>query len=94
MQSERLQQSISATIRPNPVASSGILQYHLTTPSSVTIIIHDALGRIVSRRVAGAMHESGGHQMLIETEGLTTGLYMCTITAGGVTQSVRFVVAQ
>jgi photosystem II stability/assembly factor-like uncharacterized protein len=81
-------------IHPNPATSSTLVRYHIDNRTWVSITIHDAMGRIVSQPVAGAMQEAGEHQIPLPTDELGAGVYMCSVDAGGVERAVRFVVVR
>jgi hypothetical protein len=40
------------------------------------------------------MQEAGEHQIALPTDDLAAGLYLCSVKASGVAQTVRFVVAR
>jgi photosystem II stability/assembly factor-like uncharacterized protein len=82
----------SPRITPNPASERATARYILDKPSSVRIMIYDALGRIVARPVDGVIQESGEHQVVVPTEGLASGVYLCSVEAGGVERATQFVI--
>jgi hypothetical protein len=40
------------------------------------------------------MQEAGEHQIALSTDGLAAGVYLCSVNAGGMKQTVRFVVVR
>jgi hypothetical protein len=49
---------------------------------------------MVAQPVAGALQEAGEHQIMLPTDGLAAGVYLCSVNVGGVEQTVRFVVVR
>jgi photosystem II stability/assembly factor-like uncharacterized protein len=83
---------IALHIQPNPATERAIMLYTLTTPSSVSIAIYDALGRVVLQPVDKAIQGSGEHRVVLETEGLAAGVYYCTVNTGNTHQTTSFVI--
>lgn len=50
-------------IHPNPFAEEAVVVYHLAAPSSVSITVHDLLGRTV-RTLANGFQETGQHELV------------------------------
>jgi photosystem II stability/assembly factor-like uncharacterized protein len=89
------QQSASEmALYPNPATSSMALSYRLDMRTSVSVTMYDALGRIVSQPVIDAMQEAGEQQVALATDGLAAGVYLCSVNAGGVERTVRFMVTR
>jgi hypothetical protein len=86
--------SSAVQVHPNPVVFSGTVRYRLDARASVSITINDALGRVVAQPVVDAVQEAGEHEIALPTDDLTAGVYLCSVNAGGVEQTVRFVVVR
>jgi hypothetical protein len=81
-------------IQPNPASTSTTVRYQIDRRTPITVTIYDALGHIVSQPVADAIQETGEHQIVVATDGLAAGVYLCSVNAGGVERAVRFVVVR
>jgi photosystem II stability/assembly factor-like uncharacterized protein len=86
--------SNAVQIHPNPVVFSGMICYRLNERASVSITIYDPLGHIVAHPVVDVMQEVGEHQIPLPTDDLAAGVYLCSVNAGGVERTVRFVVVR
>jgi hypothetical protein len=81
-------------IHPNPASERTNIRYTLAGRSSVTVVLYDALGRTVAQPVAGVMQDAGEHQIVLPTDDLAAGVYLCSVNAGGMERTVRFVVVR
>lgn len=75
---------------PNPFNSQTNFNFTLPIASDVTLKVYDMLGREVATLAKGAM-EAGSHTVNWSAEGLATGVYMYTLTAGEFSQSKKLV---
>jgi glycosidase len=75
-------------IFPQPFTERTTLEYTLERASEVLIRVHDALGREVMRLSEGAL-PAGMHTREIDGSGLASGVYFCTVTAGGQSAPMR-----
>jgi hypothetical protein len=66
---------------PNPSTGTFTLRYAVARRSTVTITLHDALGREVARPLVGAPTPPGEHTIAIDASDLPTGIYLCTIAS-------------
>jgi len=71
---------------PNPFNGNTNFSFSLPVASNVTLTVFDMLGREVATVVDGAMN-AGTHTINWSAEGLASGVYMYTLTAGEFTQS-------
>lgn len=80
--------AFAATSFPNPVTSAATVVYTLPAAGSVTVMLHDALGREL-RRVDAGMQDAGAHALPFDTSSLPAGVYLYRIahSASGVTSS-------
>lgn len=80
---------IITSIWPNPLntsaASSSTLDFSLTTPANVKLVIHDATGRAVSTLVQGRL-DAGNHNATFHAKDLPAGTYFAVLRVG--TQTV------
>ncbi len=75
---------------PNPFNAQTTIQYSLPTQSLVSIYIFDILGRKLETLAEGAMPE-GEHQAIWNANGQTSGIYLCRIKAGDLTETKKMV---
>lgn len=66
------------SVAPNPVVDAASIRYRLPIPGSVTITIHDLLGRLVARPVDDDEME-GEHEVRWFARGTAPGVYLCTL---------------
>ena len=71
---------------PNPFNPSTMISYDLPERSNVTLVVTDALGRVVERLAEGTQ-ESGRHSVSFSGSALPSGTYYVTLRAGDVTQT-------
>lgn len=78
---------ISAT--PNPVTNRSRINYRLTAPAAVQVVISDAQGKVLNVLV-NAKQEAGTYNTQWDATGLTSGFYFITLVNNGqVKQTVR-----
>jgi hypothetical protein len=66
---------------PNPFNPTTLITWHLPAASAVTIAVYDVLGREVSVLMNARM-PAGDHRVNWNAHGLSSGTYICHITAG------------
>ncbi len=69
---------------PNPFNPSTEIRYGVGQPGHVTIAVYDLLGREVGVLVDQRM-DSGSHTLRFDGRGLSSGMYVYRMTAGGLT---------
>lgn len=62
------------SIYPNPFSVSTMIEYELTKPSLVQIILYNTLGEVIHVAVDGIIPQ-GKHSFTWSPEGLSEGLY-------------------
>lgn len=72
---------------PNPFNPGTTVRYDLPSAGEVDLRVTDVLGREVYRVVGGQV--AGEHSMRIDLSGYASGIYYCTIRAGGGLQTVK-----
>ncbi|NUN69565.1 MAG: C39 family peptidase [Bacteroidetes bacterium] len=77
---------------PNPFNPSTEIRFSLPQRSMVTLTVSDLLGKNVARLTEG-MLEAGTHRVRFAAEqyGLSSGIYLYTLHAGGRTQTKRMI---
>jgi hypothetical protein len=76
---------------PNPVRSMASITYRLQEPAEVTLALYDICGKQIKTLVA-ERQKSGSHTVTWSSEGIYPGLYLYHLTAGGVSQTRKFIV--
>ena len=89
----------SASVWPNPINPSGMLQFTTTAPGDVTIRLFDLTGRLVRTLLPRQRLEAGEHTVTIDGRDsrgstLATGVYFYRIEMPGGMSQGRFVVAK
>jgi hypothetical protein len=78
---------------PNPFNPTTQIRFTLNSAQPVTINVYDILGRMVSSVNAG-MLSPGTHNMTFNANGLSSGIYLYTVTAGTVTRTGKMVLSK
>jgi murein DD-endopeptidase MepM/ murein hydrolase activator NlpD len=69
------------TLYPNPAANEVMVEYTLTSPASIAIMIYDLNGRL-EKRMAYGTQEPGTHQLNIPLNEVKAGFYFFKVKAG------------
>lgn len=75
-------------VSPNPVGAQAAISYHLSRAASVSCIVYDAAGNVVSRLATGSQ-AAGEHILTWNAAGVKPGIYFCKLVAGGSTYTAR-----
>lgn len=73
---------------PNPFNPITLIQFTLSEPENVRLVVYDVMGREVTRLVDAPM-EAGEHKVRFDGTGLSSGIYIYRIQAGDFVQSRR-----
>jgi gluconolactonase len=65
---------------PNPFNPTTTIYFQLPSSSRVTLSVYDIQGRKIDTLVDGTM-QSGNHQVQFHAEGISSGIYVCWLTA-------------
>ncbi|HEX9951149.1 MAG TPA: T9SS type A sorting domain-containing protein, partial [Rubricoccaceae bacterium] len=85
--------ALALTVSPNPARFSATLTVTVAEPSSVRVVVVDALGREVAVVLDGAV-AAGETVVAVETGAWPAGVYVVRATAGTQTTTARLVVAR
>jgi hypothetical protein len=80
----------SLRVSPNPVAERAAISYNLPRSASVSCVVYDAAGNVVSRLAAGSQ-AAGEHSLTWNAAGVKPGIYFCKLVADGNTGTARMV---
>ncbi len=78
---------------PNPWNPRTTIRYGLPTAETVTLTVYDAAGREVALLVDGHRH-AGEHEVVLEGDGLASGVYYYTLRAGEYRQSRKLMLVR
>jgi flagellar hook assembly protein FlgD len=73
---------------PNPVSAQAVISYSLPQSTSVTCVVYDVSGNLVSR-LAGGTQAAGEHQLTWDTADAKPGIYFCKLVTGNSISTVR-----
>ncbi|MEW6511554.1 MAG: cellulase family glycosylhydrolase [Bacteroidota bacterium] len=73
---------------PNPFNPATTITYRLPAAGPVSLVVTDLLGREVAALVEG-YQDPGRHQVAWDAPNLATGMYVCTLRAGGRTARLK-----
>ncbi|MBK9176445.1 MAG: T9SS type A sorting domain-containing protein [Flavobacteriales bacterium] len=82
---------MKAELVPNPVQANAALNYRLSTPSRVSISVHDLSGRMIEQWHSGERRASGRHQETLDLEGLSAGTYIVRLSSLHGNTEIKFV---
>ncbi|HOJ04525.1 MAG TPA: T9SS type A sorting domain-containing protein [Bacteroidota bacterium] len=74
---------------PNPFNPSTTLSFSLREAGAVTVRVYNAFGQDVATLLNGAWTDAGYHSLGFTAQGLPSGTYLVTLTAGGETRQQR-----
>ena len=79
------EQGFEISVCPNPVSSVATIQFVLDQPMAVSLVIRDALGRIVYTEDNSL--NAGTQELSFDRSAMASGVYICQIVGNGHTQS-------
>ncbi len=82
---------IPVSASPNPFIAYTTFKFELNQNSAVEIILYDLLGNVKKVVAERAYFQSGIHEVIIEGDGLQSGMYICQIRANSKTGMVKLV---
>ncbi|MFC2130237.1 T9SS type A sorting domain-containing protein [Bacteroidota bacterium] len=81
-------------IHPNPFTGTTTISYAINIPGEVSIAITDIMGTEVAKLLSDEFMEAGQHSIEFDANELPAGVYFCTLSAGGYTETVKMVVVK
>ncbi|TAL70170.1 MAG: hypothetical protein EPN82_06025 [Bacteroidetes bacterium] len=84
--------SISLSIRPNPIIKSGIINYILNKPSKVYVEIRNSLCQEIEILENGINKDSGINEIIWDFDKFLPGIYYCTIKCEDNIEIIKFIV--
>jgi hypothetical protein len=67
---------------PNPFSSTTKVLIYLTTPGDVTVEVRNAMGALIQTQKHSGLYK-GNHELVINADALSSGVYTYTLIAGG-----------
>jgi hypothetical protein len=67
---------------PNPFSNTTKVLIYLTTPGDVTVEIRNAMGALVQTQKHNGLYK-GNHELVINADSLSSGVYTYSLIAGG-----------
>ncbi len=86
--------NIDLHLYPNPISSSGILQYTLNERSEISVLLYDDLGRTILQPIVNKTQEKGQHDLPIDVSSLSGGHYSCTVLCNGQAQTIQLILSK
>lgn len=75
-------ETIALANYPNPFNPSTTIEFSVTEPTPVTLVVKDMMGREVATLIDFQMHEKGTYSQKFDASNLASGTYMYELTAG------------
>ncbi|MEM8600483.1 MAG: T9SS type A sorting domain-containing protein, partial [Bacteroidota bacterium] len=79
-------------VYPNPTARDATVRYGLPEADRVDLVVYDLLGRRVAVLADDAPQPAGWHTATLDTSRLASGVYVCQLRAGGITETRKLTV--
>lgn len=84
-----------ASVFPNPFRESATIHYRVPESApTVSIQLHDALGKSLPTLFNRAAHPPGNHQFFFQPQHLPPGMYYCTVRIGERSETHKLVLMQ
>ena len=74
-----VRESVTLKGFPNPFRQTFTFQFNLPRRATVSMVLMDALGRVVATPLPSQQRESGQHELLVDTKGLANGIYSAVL---------------
>ncbi len=82
------------TVGPNPVTTTATIKYNMPSQENVNITLYDELGNEVMTLVNNEVAEAGVNTVEFDAAALTSGNYICKLTANGFNAILKVVVVK
>jgi hypothetical protein len=73
---------------PNPFNSQTVLNFTLSVPGEVTLVIHDVRGRVVANLIDQWL-QPGTYPVVLDGSRLSSGIYLALMKSGGSIQTLK-----
>jgi endo-1,4-beta-xylanase len=78
---------------PNPFNPATVVRYQLPVGGEVRLAVFDVMGREVAELASGRK-PAGSYEVRFNASSLASGVYLCRLTAGGFTRTMKMVLAR
>jgi len=75
---------------PNPFNPSTVIKFSVPEAGNVKLAVYNITGELVSDLISGYV-EAGNHQVSFDATDLPSGIYICRMTAGAFSSSVKMI---
>jgi predicted secreted hydrolase len=89
---DNIKEFTGINIYPNPVSGKSAIKFELRKPEIVNIKIIDMFGRETFTLIDTKFFNIGQHSIDFDAGKLSTGVYFCTLKAGGYVETVKMVI--
>lgn len=86
-----LDPSVTANLFPNPAAGTSTFQYSTTGSGTYTLVLHDAVGRVVRTLFSNTIQAAGQYTVPADLTGLASGSYTLVLSNGQRAVSVKVI---
>jgi hypothetical protein len=85
-----LENNVGMSVYPNPTNTNTTVSFALTNESNVTINVTDLAGKVVFTNALGTVN--GAQKVNVNTENLTSGVYMVNVSVNGTVSTEKLIV--
>ena len=85
-----LENNVGMSVYPNPTNTNTTVSFSLTNESNVTINVTDLAGKVVYTNALGTVN--GAQNVNVNTENLTSGVYMVNVSVNGTVSTEKLIV--
>lgn len=79
---------------PSPMRSACVIRFALPDALPVSLTLYDLQGRVASTPLRRIRMNAGQHDVKVRADGLAPGCYLCSLSAGGRTATMKIVVVR
>lgn len=90
---EEVANNLDATIQPNPFIRTATIDYFLSTPDKVTIMLYTLEGKRIRTIAKNENQSAGHHTVTLDGSNLNRGMYFLQIKTSSIQKTMRVVVA-
>lgn len=74
---------------PNPFNPSTTIAFELPKPEKVSVSIYNINGQVVRQLINNELKSAGNHKVQFNSNGLSSGIYLCRITSGNYSKTIK-----
>jgi N-acetylmuramoyl-L-alanine amidase len=79
---------------PNPFSARTTVAFDLPAATAVTAVVYDMRGAEVARLADGASFAAGSHELRWDATNLASGVYVCRVTTGDASASIKMLLVR